>query len=445
MIVKPQEFIPLLQRVPFLHLFTAFAVLGYIIDVRLRRLQPWASNAFPWILAFVLWAILSIAVNAPDQLVARSLELAVLFAFYGVLAHGIQRFRTFQLVAGVVAASCMLVTVVCMHQGFAPKQCVGGAEKDGDIEGTSDGRLCAINADCRGSENEPDMEFRCEHVGLFGTYSVEGRVRYRGALKDPNEVALAISAGAIALLVGFSFRRRSFRRVIFGVGIVLAVVTVFMTQSRGGLVAAMLVPAVYLVRRHGLAVLIPGAIFAIPILVIGGRSGEAADLSTEMRYEAWGKGLELWHHSPVLGIGQRQFGAHHFLTAHNSFVLTLAELGIVGMFLFTAIIYLCIKTLIVGLRAISTIPGAGPAEVWGMALLAAMASIVFQINTLSFAYHQMLWLFFGLVGAWYSAVRHHKPELVIRLTFQDLVIIAASCLLYALVVMPLFLTAKGQM
>ena len=34
-LARPQESIPLLQRVPFLHLSTALAVLGYVIDVRL--------------------------------------------------------------------------------------------------------------------------------------------------------------------------------------------------------------------------------------------------------------------------------------------------------------------------------------------------------------------------------------------------------------------------
>ena len=90
----------------------------------------------------------------------------------------------------------------------------------------------------------------------------------------------------------------------------------------------------------------------------------------------------------------------------------LAELGIVGLFLFTAIIYLCMKTLIVGLRELDDEPGSQVAKVWGMALLAAMAGIIFQINTLSFAYHSVLWIFFGLVGAWCSAIRHHRLHLV---------------------------------
>ena len=118
----------------------------------------------------------------------------------------------------------------------------------------------------------------------------------------------------------------------------------------------------------------------------------------------------MWHRSPVFGVGARQFAQHHFLTAHNSFVLTLAELRIVGQFLFVSILVLSIKTLIVGVRKLSTVPGTAAAQVWGMALLAAMAGIAFQINTLSFAYHSVPWIFFGLVSV-IPAVRHHLPEL----------------------------------
>jgi O-antigen ligase len=179
--------------------------------------------------------------------------------------------------------------------------------------------------------------------------------------------------------------------------------------------------------------------------MLNSREGANADLSTTMRYEAWATGLDMWHGSPIYGVGPRLFGEHHYLTAHNSYVLTLAELGIVGNFLFVAIIYLCLKTLIVGLRELEDVPGARVAHVWGMCLLAAMAGIVFQINTLSFAYHSVLWLFFGLIGAWYSAVRHHRPELEIRLTLRDILIIAVACIAYATVLLPLFLKAKGEM
>ncbi|HTR51239.1 MAG TPA: O-antigen ligase family protein [Kofleriaceae bacterium] len=445
-LVRPQEFIPLLQRVPFLHVFAVLAVAGYVIDVRLRRLQPIATNTLPWAAGFLVWAVISIAINAPDQLVPRVVELAVLFVLYGTIAHGIQRFRTFQFFATVLAATCTFIAAVCLHQGLAPRQCIGGEEQEGAIEGKPDGRPCVTSEQCRGGDAEAGMEYRCEHVGLFGTYSVEDRVRYRGDLNDPNELALTVSAGGLALLIGFTLRKREAASKLALVGGVAMIgATVYYTQSRGGLVAAMLVPAVYLVWRYGWRVLVAAAPLAAVVLAIGGRSGEAADLSTEMRYDAWASGLDLWHHHPVFGVGPRMFTEHHYMTAHNSYVLALAELGLAGLVLFVAIIYLCMKTLVVGMRALAHVPGTAAAQVWGLALLAAMAGIVFQINTLSFAYHPVLWLFFGLVGAWYGAVRHHRPELVVKLTGLDLVTILGMSLAYALVVLPLFLRAKGMM
>jgi O-antigen ligase len=443
-LARPQEFIPLLQRVPFLHLFTVFAVFGFIVDVRLRRLQPSPTNTLPWVVLFLVWAAISTAINAPQTLPHMGIELAILFALYGTIAHGIQRFRTFQAIVGVTAATCLFIAAVCFHQGMSEKQCVGGEESVGDITGEPDGRLCETSEQCKGPGAEPGKEYRCEHIGAFGTFSVEGRVRYRGELHDPNEVALTISAGGMALLIGFALRKRKLTsQFAIGVAVGLVLFTVFLTQSRGGLVAAMLVPGVYALRKWGLRALIPAALVAMPVLMLGGRSGDAADVSTQERYEAWATGLDMWHHSPVYGVGARLFNTHHYLTAHNSFVLMLGELGFVGLVLFAAIIYLCVKTLIVGVNALSKIPGTAAAQVWGMALLAAMAGIVFQINTLSFSYHSVLWLFFGLVGAWYSAVRAHKPDLEVRLTVRDIAIIIIACLAYALVVLPVFLRAKG--
>lgn len=443
-LARPQEFLPLLQRVPFLHVFTVLAVVGYVIDLRLRRLQPIATNTLPWVICLLVWAVISTAINAPEQLVARILEMAILFALYGTIAHGVQRFRTFQFVAGVLTVTCVFIAAVCFHQGLSPRECIGGEEQEGAIEGGPDGRPCELSEQCRGPDAEPGFEYRCEHVGLFGTYSVEDRVRYRGELHDPNEVALTICAGGMAMLIAFGLRRRralTLVPTVLGVALVLA--TVWLTQSRGGLVAAMLVPGIYVVRRWGLRALIPAGLVAAPVLMLGGRSGEAADLSTSMRYDAWATGLDMWHHSPIYGVGARMFSEHHFLTAHNSYVLMLAELGIVGLFLFVAILYLCVKTLVVGLRELALVPGTDAAQVWGMALLAAMAGIIFQINTLSFSYHSVLWLFFGLCGAWYSAVRHHRPQLEIKLTPRDLVVVGGASLAYSTVVLPIYLKAKG--
>src|SRR3569832_900327 len=271
-LARPQEFVPRRARLPFLHLFTFLAVLGYVLDVRLRRLQPIAANTRPGVVAFFVWAGLCTAVTAPATLIPLILFLIVLFALYGTVAHGIQGFRTFQTVAVVLGLTSTFIAGVCFHQGLAPMQCIGGIETEAGIEG--------------------------EHVGLVGTYSVDERVRYRGELQDPNEVAMVICAGGMAVLLGFMLRKRGSPVVqtLCLLGIAVCCAAVWMTESRGGLIVMLLVPGVYAIRRWGWSVVIPAAARAAPVLLLGGRSGEAADLSTELRYEAWGVGLDLWHH-----------------------------------------------------------------------------------------------------------------------------------------------------
>jgi hypothetical protein len=445
-LARPQEFILLLQRVPFLHLFTALAVLGWVIDIRLRRLQPMAVPTLPWVIGFFLWAFVGTAVVAPEHLIERGIEFSILFALYGTIAHGVQTFRTFQIIAGVLMVTCVFIAAVCFHQGLADKGCVAGEEDDGAVLGTPDGRECDNAEQCRGPDAEPGKEYRCEHIGKFGTYSVEERVRYRGELHDPNEVAMTISAGALSLLIAFSLRKRTTLAVtLFAAAFGMTVAALWMTQSRGGLISMLLVPGVYLVRRYGFRAIVPAAMLAIPVLLAGGRSDANAAMSTQERYEAWATGLSMFKRSPIFGVGARLFNEHHYITAHNSFVLTLAETGLLGMILFVSILYLSMKMLIVGMRSLSSIPGARVAQVWGMALLASLSGISFQIMTLSFAYHSVLWIFLGMVGAWYSCVKHHQPDFSIRLSWRDLGFIVIGCLAYVFVVLPLFLKAKGEM
>lgn len=444
-LARPQEFLPVLQRVPLLHLFTALAAFGFVLDIRLRRLQPFAVPTLPWVVALFGWAVIATAVTVPEKLLGVGAELASLFALYLTLAHGIQKFRTFQLVAGVLVATCLFITGVCFHQGLSDTECVVSDVGSLGMGAKTDGRPCVISDDCLGPDAEPGKEYRCEHVGIVGTTSVEERVRYRGELHDPNEVALTISAGALSLLIAFALRRRTVTStLVFGILAGITIATVIMTKSRGGQIAAMLVPGVYLVRRFGLVAVIPGAALATLAIIFGGRGGSNAETSTYERYEAWAQGLKMFKQHPVFGVGAREFAEHHYLTAHNSFVLMLGELGFIGLFLFATVIYMTLKTLIVGLRELAFVPGAAAVQVWGMALLGSLAGILFQSNTLSFSYHSVLWIFLGLVGAWYSAIRHHA-DLRVHYTWKDALLVLAGCVGYAFVFLPVILRYKGAM
>jgi O-antigen ligase len=133
------------------------------------------------------------------------------------------------------------------------------------------------------------------------------------------------------------------------------------------------------------------------------------------------------------------------MAAHNSYVVAMSELGAPGLFLFFALLYLSVKILWTGVRQLADVPGAEVARVWGLAMLASFAGMLFQITTLSFTYHTVLWVMLGLAGAYSSAVRHHKPDFEVRLTARDFLILVVMTFGFALFVLPLFLKWKQAM
>jgi O-antigen ligase len=339
---------------------------------------------------------------------------------------------------------CLFLALVCIHQGLQDRSCIV-TDPEHPGEGTPDGRPCEMSNNCYEGDSEPGAEYRCEKAGMFGTYSIEDRVRYRGELHDPNELGMTVCIGAFAMLIGFANQRRKpLTMVVAGGGALIVLYCVQLTMSRGAILVFALVIGVYAVRRFGIAGMIAGGMAALPLMMLGGRSGEAADASTRLRYEAWSAGLQMFKSSPIFGVGQRQFSEHHYMTAHNSYVLALAELGYVGFVLFITLLYLTVKTLLRGVIDLEGVPGARPAQVWAMALLSSFAGMLFSINTLSFCYHTVLWVFLGLGGAWVSMVRHHKPDFEVKITSRDFVVICAGCAAFALVVLPIFLRFKGE-
>ena len=442
MLARPQEYVEVLQRLPMLYLCCAGAVGGLLLDVKLRRIDPRPVPITRWVIYFMLWALLSSALKAGPALKANVIELSILFVVFATIAHGVQSVRAFRVVAATVMVVCLFLTLVCIHQGLQDNSCII-SDPENPGEGTPDGRPCDLSDACYGHDAEPGAEYMCEKAGLFGTYSIEDRVRYRGQLHDPNELGMTICIGAFAMLIAFANQRRRPATVVLAALASAAVFyCVLLTQSRGATLVFALVAGVYAVRRYGLTGIILAGVAALPILALGGRSGDKADASTQLRYEAWFEGFQMWKQSPIYGVGPRQFVEHHYMTAHNSYVLSLAETGLVGLVLFICMLFLTVKTCIRGIIDLEGVPGARPAQVWGMAILSSFAGMLFSINTLSFSYHTVLWIFLGLGGAWVSMVRAHKPDFEVKITGRDLFFIVAGCTVYAAVILPLFVRFK---
>jgi O-antigen ligase len=166
------------------------------------------------------------------------------------------------------------------------------------------------------------------------------RIRGAGFLSDPNDLAQIL---LIALPLAFIAWKRG--RVVANFFVVLVpgallLWTTYLTHSRGGLIALTAVALMAARKKLGTtASTALAAVFILGMIALdftGGRGISAADGAD--RLEAWANGLEMFKSAPVFGIGFNGFTDLYEITAHNSFVLCLAELGLLGSTLWMALL-----------------------------------------------------------------------------------------------------------
>lgn len=419
--LRPQEYFTFLASVPLLHLATVLAILGFVLDVRIGEARPQPAPHLWLTLLFFGWCVITLVVRAREELVANATLLMIAIVIYVLVAHAVQSYRTLGVLCGLLLALSLALAGIGVDQGLSSYGCFRVGVGPEGIVFVHDGRSCEDDKRraCEAEGAEPGAEYICEKVGLLGTQSDHGRVRYRGTLQDPNELALAIGI-AIPFAFAFFDRKRSLTRLLLILATVsLCGLCILYTGSRGGQVVFLAVMASYFIRRIGTRRgIIVGVLLALPILLYGGRSG--GESSTDERIECWWTGIQLFQQYPLFGVGQGQFTEHHYLTAHNSLILTAAELGLPGMLLWTSIIYLSFK---IPIRALGhAIDPVG--RVWAFAVLSSMVGLTAGALFLSYAYKDILWIYVGLSGALYQAVRRHHPDFTITFKMRDLGLVA---------------------
>lgn len=194
-----------------------------------------------------------------------------------------------------------------------------------------------------------------------GSSRKPARIQALGLMNDPNDLALAMVV-ALGLIGGAWTTRAQARSVLLAVAAGTLVYGVYLTRSRGGAVALVVVLWKFAASRLGLG---HAAAFVLLIalgggamaLDFGGRSlSIQLDASASERLVAWTEGLEMLKTSPILGVGQGQFLEHHPLTAHNSLVLCFAETGLVGCFFWVGLLVVSLLEL----RRLKQLPGDEP-------------------------------------------------------------------------------------
>jgi hypothetical protein len=424
-LLRPQEFIPALRPLSILNLCAAVAVLGLAFELTLGKQRPPWTPQLPWLAAFVAWSFLVTVRWVGSQglsIVWESVGLSTIFML--VVAFSARTLPRFRAIAAMLVAIGAVLSAVCIHQAHQPAECIvidtsgKGGETSG--EGTPDGRGCDSAWECE-RDGHPNTTYECEKVGLFGTFTTGKRVRWRGTLGDPNELALAIGAILPFSLAFAAASRKFWVNVVTIVLLGASLVTVILTSSRGGQLVVLTVFGVYFVRRYGWKGLLVGALVAMPVLLYGGRAGEEADSSELERIDLLYEGMDMIRAHPLIGVGVEQFFENipTAMTAHNSYVLACAELGFPGSVLWMMLVYTSIK---IPWTVLSRPPAGLDARVrpFALALLVSFLGILVGIFFLSFCYKAFLFIYFGLSGALYGVVRRASPEFDVHVTAKEI-------------------------
>jgi hypothetical protein len=173
------------------------------------------------------------------------------------------------------------------------------------------------------------------------------RLRGLGLINDPNDFGQLVVC-VIPLVFIFWRTRRPFRNLLFVLlPVSMLVYGVFLTHSRGTLLALIAIAVVAVRRSIGMlpALLLACGLFAAAMALnfTGGR-----DISAEAgsdRTALWSTGMQLLKTHPLFGVGLNNISNYTevHLTAHNSVVVCAAELGMFGLYFWCLFLFSSVR------------------------------------------------------------------------------------------------------
>lgn len=240
------------------------------------------------------------------------------------------------------------------------------------------------------------------------------RVHSWGFLSDPNDFSQAIVM-ALPMLLGAWLRRRSLRNLvrIWIPGAVL-VYAAYLSHSRGAVLGLAAIVLFGMMRKVGtVRATILVALFAVGAIAVGftgGRGYSSGEESAGGRIAAWSEGLTMLRGHPLFGVGYGNFTNHFYYTAHNSFVLCFAELGLLGYFIWIAMLVLAFKETS---QAASLAPEGSQERRWALLLRLSLLGFMTCALFLSRTYQPTLYVLLALcIASWHCAQRAAEPAAV---------------------------------
>ena len=290
------------------------------------------SIALPGLAIAVLLSVLVAERWAGGAVQAMQRFIPMAYGYFLVCLHCNTK-RKLQVVVLMLLFVCLFVIA---HGGFDLLHGVG----TGPVQAGWNDRVDAWNG-TQWSMEHPYIFFAGSESGLSWLFRLKGL----GMIGDPNDFGQLI---VCEIPLVFIFWRP--KRILLNIAFVLLPVSalllgVYLTHSRGALLALIAMAVVFGQRRIGTvpSLLLAGGLFAgaMALNFTGGRQISAA--SGIDRTDLWGAGLQLLKSHPFFGVGLGSMADYAGLTAHNSLVVCAAELGLVGLYFWCLFLFPTIR------------------------------------------------------------------------------------------------------
>jgi putative inorganic carbon (HCO3(-)) transporter len=169
------------------------------------------------------------------------------------------------------------------------------------------------------------------------------RIQYTGILKDSNDLGLAYVVAWAILVFAVVNGKGAVRRIMALMCMVPLGWGIFLTGSRGAMLATL--ATVFMAFRRRMGLVVPGILTVVLLagMMVGGvgRMGQmnTSEASADERIRSWTQGWYMLRSNPVLGVGPENYKAHNTYAAHSSLVQAGAELGLPGLFCWLGFFY----------------------------------------------------------------------------------------------------------
>jgi putative inorganic carbon (HCO3(-)) transporter len=242
------------------------------------------------------------------------------------------------------------------------------------------------------------------------------RARGTGSLADPNDLAQFLLLALVFLSHAWQKGKPGLSMLLVPMPGILLLYGIYLTHSRGGLLGvAAVAAAIFLLRGRKLLGFAGGAVVATILVILNFTGGRGMSITESGRTIVWGEAIAMFKSSPVWGVGYGLFLEHSELTAHNSFLLCLAELGLVGYFLWLGTIVLTWFQLAALTRQLKESPASQDLLAWTRTLQLALIAFLVTAWFLSRTYSPTLFLLLGLSVAIMAMARQRtgaEPDVV---------------------------------